>query len=269
MARDYPGAEVLNWKDLSPRVAASYDLFGNGKTAVKFSLARYVLQEGKGNTNSVHPVIAATNSVSRTWTDRNGDFIVQGDPLNPLLNDELGPSPNNNFGKPNTTLRFDPDWATGFGARPFNWEMLVTLQHELAPRVGLEVTYNRRSYGNFIVNDNTLVAPADYDAYCINAPVDARLPERRRPADLRAVRSEQLEGGAGGHAQNEFVGLRRSVRALERPRRVGAGAAPERHHAPGRLQRRHSRWPTTATSSARSTTPAPTCATASRRSCRR
>ena len=159
VARDYPGAEVLNWKDLSPRVAASYDLRGNGKTAVKFSLARYVLQEGKGNTNSVHPVIAATNSVSRTWTDRNGDFIVQGDPLNPLLHDELGPSPNNNFGKPNTTLRFDPDWSTGFGARPFNWEMLVTVQHELAPRVGLEVTYNRRSYGNFIVNDNTLVSP--------------------------------------------------------------------------------------------------------------
>jgi hypothetical protein len=176
VARDYPAAEVLNWKDLSPRIAASYDLRGTGKTAVKFSLARYVLQEGKGNTNSIHPVIAATNSIARTWTDRNGDFLVQGDPLNPLTNDELGPSPNNNFGKPNTTLRFDPDWATGFGARPFNWEMLVTLQHELAPRVGLEVTYNRRAYGNFIVNDNVLVSPADYDTYCINAPADSRLP---------------------------------------------------------------------------------------------
>ena len=110
----------------------AYDLFGNGRTALKFSLNRYVLQEGKNNTNNVHPVIAATNSIARTWTDRNSDRIVQGDPLNPLLNGELGPSPNNNFGKPNTTLSFDPDWATGFNARPYNWETLVTLQHELA-----------------------------------------------------------------------------------------------------------------------------------------
>ena len=109
-------------------------MFGTGKTAVKFSLARYVLQEGKGNTNSVHPVIAATNSIARSWTDRNGDFIVQGDPLNPAVNGELGASPNANFGKPNTTLHFDPDWAHGFNTRPSNWEMLLTLQQELAPR---------------------------------------------------------------------------------------------------------------------------------------
>ncbi|HEU4694854.1 MAG TPA: carboxypeptidase regulatory-like domain-containing protein, partial [Vicinamibacterales bacterium] len=74
VARDYPGAEVLNWKDLSPRFGVAYDLFGNGRTALKFSMNRYVLQEGKNNTNNVHPVIAATNSVSRTWTDSNRDF---------------------------------------------------------------------------------------------------------------------------------------------------------------------------------------------------
>lgn len=176
VARDYPGAEVLNWKDLSPRLGLSYDLFGTGRTALKLSVSRYVLQEGKGNTNAVHPVIAATNSSSRNWTDANGDFVVQGDPLNPALNAELGPAPNANFGKPNSTLRFDPDWATGFNTRPYNWETLVTLQHELLPRVGVEVSYNRRAYGNFIVNDNLLVSPADYDPFCITAPSDARLP---------------------------------------------------------------------------------------------
>jgi hypothetical protein len=176
-ARDYPGAEVLNWKDLSPRLGVAYDLFGTGRTAVKFSMSRYVLQEGKGNTNNVHPVIAATNSVSRTWTDANRDFVVQGDPLNPATNGELGPSPNSNFGKPQTTLRFDPDWATGFNTRPYNWEMLVSVQHELVPRVGIEISYNRRAYGNFIVNDNTLVSPLDYDPYCITSPSDARFPD--------------------------------------------------------------------------------------------
>jgi len=177
VARDYPGAEVLNWKDLSPRLGVAYDLFGNGRTALKFSTSRYVLQEGKNNTNNIHPVIAATNSVSRTWTDSNRDFVVQGDPLNPATNGELGPSPNSNFGKPQTTLRFDPDWATGFNARPYNWEMLVSVQHELVPRMGIEISYNRRAYGNFIVNDNTLVSPSDYDPYCITSPVDSRFPD--------------------------------------------------------------------------------------------
>ena len=99
---------MLSWKDVSPRLGVSWDLFGTGKTAIKATVNRYVLQEGKLQTTAVHPVVAATNSIARTWTDGNRDFIVQGDPLNPALNGELGPSPNANFGKPITTLRFDP-----------------------------------------------------------------------------------------------------------------------------------------------------------------
>ena len=42
-ARDFP--EVKNvpmWKDWNPRVGAAYDLFGDGKTALKFSIGRFV-----------------------------------------------------------------------------------------------------------------------------------------------------------------------------------------------------------------------------------
>ena len=214
---------MLGWKDLSPRVGVAYDLFGTGKTAVKFSLARYVLQEGKGNTNSVHPVIAATNSSARSWTDRNGDFIVQGDPLNPAVNGELGASPNANFGKPNTTLRFDPEWASGFNTRPSNWEMLLTLQHELAPRVGAEITFNRRSYGNFVVNDNLLVGPGDYDPYCITAPLDSRFPggggqqicglADLKPAKVGLVDTLRTSSSNYGNQVEQWTGLDVSVQA--------------------------------------------------------
>jgi len=36
--------------------------------------------------------------------------------------------------------------------------------------------YYRNWYGNFLVTDNTLVAPADFNPFCITAPNDARLP---------------------------------------------------------------------------------------------
>ena len=35
MAEHFQGADVLNWKDLSPRFAVSFDPFGTGKTAFK------------------------------------------------------------------------------------------------------------------------------------------------------------------------------------------------------------------------------------------
>jgi len=37
------------WTDLNPRLSASYDLFGTGKTAVKVSLGRYVAAEAAGD----------------------------------------------------------------------------------------------------------------------------------------------------------------------------------------------------------------------------
>jgi hypothetical protein len=175
-ARDYPGDEVINWKDISPRLGASWDIFGTGKTALKATVNRYVLQEGKLQTSAVHPVLAATNTVARTWTDGNNDRVLQGDPLNPATNGELGPSPNNNFGKPTATLSLDPEWAKGTGTRPFNWETSIGLQHEIIPRVAVNVAYFRRIYGNFIVTDNVLVGPGDYDPYSITVPIDPRLP---------------------------------------------------------------------------------------------
>jgi hypothetical protein len=176
VARDYPGADVLSWKDLNPRLGVSWDVFGSGKTAVKATVSRFIQQEGKTQTNAIHPVIAATNTIARTWNDRNGDFVVQGDAFNPAQNEELGPSPNTNFGKPITTLHFDPAWSNGYGTRPFDWETSAGVTHEIMPGVSMTAMYFRRIYGNFVVTQNVLVTPADYDPYCITAPSDPRLP---------------------------------------------------------------------------------------------
>jgi len=176
VARVFPASDVLNWKDWDPRAGFAWDVFGNGKTAVKASVNRYVLQEGKLNTTSLNPIASASNSLARTWTDVNRDFIVQGDPFNPATNGELGPSPNNLFGKPITTLHFDPAWANGNGVRPYNWETSFSVQHELRPGLSVNGAYFKRIYGNFISQHNELVAATDYDSFCVTAPADARLP---------------------------------------------------------------------------------------------
>jgi hypothetical protein len=175
-ARDFPGADVLKWRDLSPRVGVVYDLFGNAKTALKASVNRYVVGETTGNTRALDPTIAASGTLTRRWTDANGDFIAQGNPLDPAANGELGPSPNLFFGQPRFTVRLDPDWAQGWGQRGYNWEFATSVQHELTSRVSVNLGYFRRIYGNFVVTDNLLVAPTDYDPYCITAPRDSRLP---------------------------------------------------------------------------------------------
>jgi hypothetical protein len=175
ITRSFPGLEVTSWTDLSPRLGIAYDLFGNAKTAIKASMNRYVLQQGVEYAVAANP-IESNNNNNRQWTDLNGDRIVQGDPLDPAANGELGVSQNLNFGKPVVTMTYDRDFSHGFTKRPAQWEFSTGIQHELMPRISVNATYFRRIFINFLVNDNILVGNADYDPYCVTAPVDSRLP---------------------------------------------------------------------------------------------
>jgi hypothetical protein len=171
VAFDFPGATIVNWHDLNPRLGVAYDLFGTGKTAVKWSLSRYILRQ----TLLSNPA-RANQSDRRVWTDPSGDFVVQGNPLNPAINGELGQTTNVNFGRPVITEVYDPDFATGLGSRPSNWETSASVQHEIMPRVSATIAYHRRWFGNFQVTDNLSIGAEDYSVYSVTAPFDSRLP---------------------------------------------------------------------------------------------
>src|SRR6185436_19077089 len=81
-----------------------------------------------------------------------------------------------NFGKEFFTRTFDPAFINGFGKRPNNWEMGVSVQQEVAPRIGVTVGYYRRWFGNFYTLDNTLTTSSDYTQFSVPIPVDPRLP---------------------------------------------------------------------------------------------
>jgi len=173
-----PQYDWYDWKDLSPRVAVVYDLFGNGKTAVKANLGRYVLA-GDNTVGNVFSILA--NTVTRSWNDRaglgiDGDNIPQCDLVNLQANGECGIVSDLRFGTQVPSTAYDPDVLVGWGKRGYNWEFSTGVQHELTNRIGLDVAYFRRIYGNLTVTDNRAVTPANYSPYQITAPSDPRLP---------------------------------------------------------------------------------------------
>ena len=54
--------EVQNWKDISPRVGVAWDVFGNGRTAVKASIARYMAGQQVAVARQFNPAEALTRT---------------------------------------------------------------------------------------------------------------------------------------------------------------------------------------------------------------
>ena len=166
--RTYPGIpEAANWKDLNPRIGVAYDLFGDGRTALKASLSRYLQTNTVHMSENLNPIISSINSTTVAWDDLNGDLVV--DP------DEIGAFDNENFGQSNVQTNWADDVRLGWFNRRHNWEFSAGFEHEVLPRVSAEISYWHRRQGGFTVRDNARTTAADYDPYCINVPTDPRL----------------------------------------------------------------------------------------------
>jgi hypothetical protein len=175
---------VPNYKDVSPRLGAAYDLFGNGKTAIKGSFGRYVMSVGTNIARSLNPANALVSATTRTWNDsqfgagdpRTGNFRPDCDLFNFDTNGECGPINNRAFGTLGATRQWDPDLLEGWGIRQHNWQTSLGIQHELRPGFGIDVSWFRTSFGGLTVTQNTSLTPADFDKYCITGPSSSRLP---------------------------------------------------------------------------------------------
>jgi hypothetical protein len=187
-ARDYAEVRCVPcWTDLSPRLSAAYDLFGNAKTAVKVSVGKYMSEEILNTAHDNNPLLASNPSTTRSWNDsfypvgdpRRGNYVPDCDFSNPAINAECGQSANPNFGKVVVSNQYAPELLKGF--RPYSWAMSTSIQHELAPGMALGFGYFRTAWHNFTVADAQGVTPADYDPFCITVPNDPRLTNAGQP----------------------------------------------------------------------------------------
>jgi hypothetical protein len=157
--------DMPNNKNFAPRFGAAYDVFGDGRTAIKGSLGRYMEQIGQSFASRYNPMVSSTASVA--WSDVNGDDIAQGQLgcvyLTPGCELNLAQIPNS-FGV-RRNRNPDPDL-------PRAYQMLynVSVQHELMPRVGVGVAYTRRDFYDIFYTNNLAVPFSAYTLLDIPDP---------------------------------------------------------------------------------------------------
>ncbi|MBI4485291.1 MAG: TonB-dependent receptor, partial [Acidobacteria bacterium] len=170
--------DIVKWHDIEPRVGLAFDLFGNGKTAVKATLNKYLGGDGSGGPFGIGaaPGNNMVTSTTRSFNDANRNFVPDCDLISPLANGECGLMANQDFGTVRSVLAYDSDLIDGWGKRTYNWQFSAGVQHEVLPRVSVGVDYWRTWYGNFVVVDHRNFDASDFDTFSITAPLDPRLP---------------------------------------------------------------------------------------------
>jgi hypothetical protein len=183
-----PDTDGVSFNDITPRWGAVWDVFGTGRTSVKWNMGRYNNQAAiTGIYSAANPARRTANSLQRAWNDIDGDRMVDCDLMNFANNGECGAftagQDTARYGKDPLVLdrggnpigldtvhcgrtelgifpqvqaycnEFGDSLVSGWGKRRYEWQIGIGVQHEILPRLSGEVTYNRRLYRNLTTTD--------------------------------------------------------------------------------------------------------------------
>jgi hypothetical protein len=182
---------VEGYNDLWPRAGFAYDVFGTGKTSVKFNFGRYLeAAQNGGFFIALNPTGRLSTTTTRTWQDDNRNWIADCNLNNAAAQgtqtpvggvgdgiDFCGANASANFGTQVFDSTLDPGLLSGWGVRSGDWQWGASIQQEVLPRVAVEVGYQHRWLVNSSVTDNRARAASDHTMFGVNIPVDPRLPD--------------------------------------------------------------------------------------------
>ena len=167
--------EITNlpdWFDVSPRLGLAYDLFGDARTALKFSAGRYMEGMTVGFTDNYNPL-------NRTWEYRDwqecfrdgpgGNSCSGADPYGTNGDDvvqdwEVGPG-QSDFGARRTN---NPDPGI---RRPYHLRTNIAVDHQVTPWLGVTAAWNYSESRQFFTTNNLLRTLDDYDAFQVANPL--------------------------------------------------------------------------------------------------
>jgi hypothetical protein len=154
-ARHFAAIEdIPNWNNVSPRIGASYDLSGKGKTAIKGNFGVYVQSQGPGFATTYNPAVFSTDQ--RTWNDLNRDDIAQENEIGPPRNVAFGVRRNQN---PDPNIK-----------RPYQRVWDVGIQHEIMRGLAVSASYNQRNFYNIIWTQNLAIPFSQYTLASVPNP---------------------------------------------------------------------------------------------------
>jgi hypothetical protein len=164
-----------NWNDWAPRFSTVYDVFGNGKTAVKYSLNRYNQSRSVGIAQTYNPLASLTSS-SLPWRDLNTDDIAQGFRTfnaNGTVTNCVYQTPGCEIDLTNLPPNFGVVALNEYGAYPRTWnlESALELQHEILPRLSGSASWFKGNFHNLTTTINRSYTTADYTPYTFYNPL--------------------------------------------------------------------------------------------------
>ena len=146
---------IVNWNTFSPRLGFSWDVFGNGRTALKGGLSRYDRLAG---ITIIQP-LNQRNIAFQTcpWNDSSGDLKVQDAEID--------------FARCSSSLQPSLGYVDKDLKRPHQWEYNVMLQRQVGSNTSFGVAYYGRRFSDLYTTVNALVPASEYTPVTITNPL--------------------------------------------------------------------------------------------------
>jgi hypothetical protein len=199
---------IPQFSNVVPRFSAVYDLFGNGKTAVKGNISKYVDQRTLSLTTPYNPLAGTTARIQ--WRDLNQDDVAQGEVgcvyLTPGCEMQFSAMPQN-FGSRALNI-LDPDLK-----RPSNIETSLAVQHELLPRLSVGAGWYRRTFQNLLLGDYVDRTQADYTRLTVVSPLNGEVIPAYNLNPAKLSLTQRVDTNASSDTKQIYNGFEFAVNA--------------------------------------------------------